>query len=95
MAKYVSVRESERERGASKTIVRSIIYLKTAVRLPIHMYMRAHTQTPRCGAPTNSQIRVWFQACDLIGKMASNCGEESGASSVFCGPILGMVQMFC
>jgi len=27
--------------------------------------------------------------------MASNCGEESGAPSVFCGPILGKVQVFC
>ena len=35
------------------------------------------------------------QARDIIGKMASNCGEESGASSDFCGPILGKVQAFC
>ena len=34
-------------------------------------------------------------AHDIIGKMASNYGEVSGASSVFCRPVLGKVQMFC
>ena len=49
------------------------------------------------GACTDSPIyyiRAWFQARDIIEKMASNCGEEFGAPSVFCGPILGKVQMF-
>ena len=28
-------------------------------------------------------------------KKFNNCGEVFGASSVFCGPILGKVQTFC
>ena len=59
------------------------------------MYMRVHAQTPRCGVHTDPQIQAWFQARDIIGKMASNNGEVSGASSVFCGPVLGKVQTFC
>ena len=57
-------------------------------------YMRACAQTPRCDASTDSQIRsiwAWFQVRDIIGKMASNYGEVSGASSVFCRPVLGKV----
>ena len=45
----------------------------------------------------NSQMRAGaalFQARDIIGKMASTCGEVSGVSSVFCGAILGKVQTF-
>ena len=39
--------------------------------------------------------RAWFQARDIIGKMASTRGEVPGASSVFCGAILGKVQTLC
>ena len=36
---------------------------------------------------------AWFQARDIIGKMASTCGEVSGASSVFCGAMFKQPMM--
>ena len=56
------------------------------------MYMqmwRAH------GLPAMRQMGAGGVARDIIGKMASSCGEVSGASSVFCGAILGKVQTLC
>ena len=68
---------------------------KTAVR---SLYFASYTFHVHAGARTDSYARPatsWFQARDIIGKMASNCGEVSGASSVFCGPISGKVQALC
>jgi len=60
--------------------------------ISMYMYIRA-----RCARAHRlpDGPRAWFQARDIIGKMASNRGEESGACSVFCGPVLGKVQAFC
>jgi len=97
---------SVRGRRASTTIVRSITQSEkcSVVTNPCIIYTlglctcgRAHSlpdvaraRTPRC-----ARARAWFQARDIIGKMASTCGEVSGASSVFCRAILGKVQTFC
>ena len=68
---------------------------KTAVRSLL--YFASYTFHVHAGARTDSYVRTagrGVQARDIIGKMASNCGEVSGASSVFCGPISGKVQAF-
>ena len=72
-----------------------MLFLQASFRIHYIIVKRSkvlHSFYIRARAPT--QIRTWFQARDIIGKMASNCGEESGAPIVF-GPILGKVQVFC
>ena len=77
--KCASVRETDRDRDSDKETETESEREREGER---EIYV--HT-----GACTDSQIWVWFQARDIIGKMASNCGEESGTPSVFCKPILG------
>ena len=92
-------RERERERGElaelSSDPHANEHDPKTAVR---SLYFASYTFHVHAGTRTDSYARpaaAWFQARDIIGKMASNCGDVSGASSVLCGPISGKVQAFC
>ena len=95
------MRDRERERGGGELAELSSDPHanehdpKTAV---WSLYFASYTFHVHAGARTDSYVRTagrGVQARDIIGKMASNCGEVSGASSVFCGPISGKVQAFC
>ena len=65
-------------------IIRKLHCMRSLI--PFYVHASARTDTQMWPA---RRFRAGFQARDIIEKMASNCGEESGAPSVICGTILG------